>query len=229
LYGLLAHRLSDNKLKLIPKTTKDFGYLKIFDLYTEDELNDIWKEVFHLDYVMDLPKVQKDRGNSSAIDVNGMPKMNGRGAFLDSIYTDRDYSPILKYNRKLFSKEVIESFSNTHPANKVSYPMVNGDTTLLNRYCNSQKYDSHSDQSSFTGLTVLIHDPEKVKGGRLSFTDYNITLGAKHNSCIIFPSWVAHSVSKLKSSEGGRRYSIAQLMFIVSAARPTKPDSNVQK
>ena len=36
-------------LKLIPEKTKDFGYLKVFDLYSEEELKNIWNEILNLD------------------------------------------------------------------------------------------------------------------------------------------------------------------------------------
>jgi hypothetical protein len=216
-------------MKLMPKKTKDFGYLEIHDLYTEDELNDIWKEIFFLDYVMDLPKFRKERGESSANHDDGSPKMNGSGIFLDGLYAEREFSMILKHNRKLFSYEVIESVGKSHPANKVAYSMVNKDTTLLNKYRNSQEYAPHHDLASFTGLTVLMHQPEKIRGGEFSFPDYKINFGARHNSCVIFPSWVDHAVSKLHCFGDSRRYSIAQPMFILGSEGRKQLEQNQQK
>ena len=37
---------------LTPKLTKDFGYLYIEDLYTDEELDQIWKEIKFLDYFL---------------------------------------------------------------------------------------------------------------------------------------------------------------------------------
>ena len=34
-------------MKLIPEKTKDFGYLKVFDLYSEEELKNIWNEILN--------------------------------------------------------------------------------------------------------------------------------------------------------------------------------------
>ena len=198
-------------MKIIKDATKDFGYLKIFDLYSYEELDVIWKEIFHLDYIMDSVEL----GDRRAIDKDGDSKMSGKGLFIDDIYFNREFSPILKYNRKLFTDEnICNSIGDSHPANKVAYGCINKDSTILNRYSNFQEYLPHYDVATFSAITVLLHKPEKISGGEFKFTDYGVSFGCINNSCIIFPSWVQHSVGKLECLENSRRYSIAQLMYI---------------
>ena len=216
-------------MKLVPEATKDFGYLKIFDLYSEEELKDIWNEIFHLDYVMEVnskpkdfaPELMSDQSEREltrrARHPDGRLKMTGDGLFIDAIYADREHSPILKYNRKIFiDEDIIKNMSETHPANKGTYHLVNKDATLVNRYCSGDKYDPHSDEAIFTAITILLYESENVIGGEFLFSDYDISFGCTHNSCIIFPSWVKHSVDSVECFENGRRYSIAQLMYIHS-------------
>lgn len=203
-------------MKLVPESHKDFGYLKVYDLYSKDELEKIWKEVFHLDYVMELEYWKKERAKGAAKDQNGNLQMSGDGLFLDSVYANREYSSILTYNRRVFNKDVMDSISKTHPANKVAYSCINKDRTIINRYCASQNYSSHFDLASYTAITILLHKPKYIKGGELKFTDYDITFKPKNNICIIFPSWVKHAVSPIECSGGSKRYSIAQLMYIVN-------------
>ena len=206
-------------MRIIPQTTKDFGYLMIFDLYSEEELKVIWNEILNLDYIMDrmelgfLEEEKKEVNNLRGKHDDGLSKMSGEGLTLDKIYANRDYSPILTYNRKLFVDEyIVNKITEAHPSNKL-YRSVNTDMTIVNRYSNSHQYDSHRDMAAFTGITVLLHKPEKIRGGDFTLPDYDITFEAKNNSCIIFPSWVNHCASSLES-DGGRRYSIAQLMYV---------------
>ena len=91
-------------MKLVPETTKDFGFLKIFDLYSQTELENIWREILHLDYVLDLT-IDDDPYRGKQLD--GTSKMSGEGLFVDHVYTNREYSPILTYNRRLFLDEEI--------------------------------------------------------------------------------------------------------------------------
>ena len=199
-------------MKLVPETTKDFGFLKIFDLYTQTELENIWREILYLDYVLNLTT---DDDPLRGKQLDGSSKMSGEGLFVDHVYTNREYSPILTYNRRLFlDEEINKNIRSTHPANDVLYKEINRDFTLLNRYTNTQEYRPHTDKAAFTAITVLLHKPEQITGGDFIFPDYDISFGCKHNSCIIFPSWVKHSVCRVESIEDGRRYSIAQLMLV---------------
>jgi len=196
------------------EATKDFGYLRILDLYSDNELEDIWKEVSHLNHIMDvMPNTWRDSGGR-AKNKDGTSKMSGNGLYLDSIYTDRESSTILKYNRKLFSDDISKRMGEAHPSNKIPYLSINKDVTILNRYLDSQKYYPHYDIAAFTAITVLLHKPEKIDGGEFNFVDYDISFGCINNSCVVFPSWVEHSVSTLVCAEDSRRYSIAQLMYI---------------
>lgn len=202
-------------MKITPVKEKDFGYVVIENLFSKDELESIWKEIFYLDHVMDLSKVKRIRSSNSRHDSDGKSVFTGDGVVVDSVYTDREYSPILTFNRRLWFDEVVNAMSESHPANE-TYGMCSADQTFLNRYKNYQGYGKHKDNASFTSITTLLHNPEQIDGGRFKFVDYNITFERANNVCIIFPSWVMHEAEEIKSlnlETGVRRYSVSMFSY----------------
>lgn len=201
-------------MDLLPNTIDDFGYLCIENLYDEDELVYIWNEISNLDYILDVSFDDKDKkiyaDTHNGKDDQGISKMSGFGITLDTLYEQRQYSPILTLNRKLFSPIISSVFMETHPANSC-YDTINEDFSLLNKYFKDQQYTRHRDSSSFSAITFFSRN--KIEGGELNFSDYNINFECKNNSCIIFPSWVQHNSNKVKS-EDRIRYSLAQFMVI---------------
>ena len=200
-------------LILTPKLTKDFGYLYIEDLYTDDELDKIWKETKFLDYFLDQPEPFTKRITSSAmneLEFGKEPKFLGSGCFLDHIYAERKVSPILTFNRKLYTEEVGKAFYN-HPANE-RIDQCDLDWTLLNRYESGAYYKPHYDLSVFSALTFLVENFEDTTGGDLIFSDYDITFPPITNTAILFPSWVNHTVTQVKGDKESSRYSIAQFL-----------------
>ena len=188
-----------SELKISTYTTKDFGYAVVDNIFSNNELSDIWKEIHNLNYIMDLDFVRDQRKNDAA------NTLTGDGLTVDNIYLERKYSAILTHSRKLFQDNVVKEFSESHPAN-LNYRMCNFDTTWINRYRNGQGYGAHTDSSSFSSITTLIDG--EVMGGELTFPDYNIEFESKTNQCVIFPSWVLHKATPIKSKYG-TRYSMA--------------------
>jgi len=197
-------------MKITPQKTKDFGYIMIEDVYTSDELELIWSELSILNFMMNLDGQREIRLESSAYEDN-IKLYTGDGLSLDTVYQNRDYSPILTYNRKIFEPAVFNVLSKTHPSNHM---IPHRDTTLINRYREGDKYLPHFDQATYTAITVLNYKPENIKGGNFGFPDYNIDCNLETNCCVLFPSWVKHEVTAVSTWDGGIRYSIAQLMYL---------------
>ena len=205
--------LSAPFVKIIQKQAKHFGYVYVENLYTKKELNYIKNEVQNIDYIFDsVPAIQEQRTRMSGKYEDGSPKMTGNGMVLDNLYSQRDYSSILTFNRKIFNRDIEEKFEEAHPAN-IAYPRVNKDYTILNRYSYGDEYGSHFDHASFSALTFLSLSENKIIGGELVFTDEDISFKFVDNFCIIFPSWVPHHITKIKSKDVFR-YSIAQFGII---------------
>ena len=200
-------------MKIHKNTLKDFGYVYIEDVYTENELLDITKEIENLTWMMDnVPNIQDNRNAESAHHNNGTPKMTGNGVMVDYVYQNRECSPILTHNKKVILGEVADEMASSHPANASVY-QTKSDWTCLNKYKYGHEYASHNDTSSFTAITFLSLKDTEMEGGDFVFTDYDITFKFKNNTAVFFPSWVFHHCTKLESTNAVR-YSIAQFSCI---------------
>lgn len=207
-------------MKTYTHTLNDFGYLYIENLYTKNELTDIKNEICFLDSVMEDKAQQLERRNHGSIAKDGTHQMTGTGVYVDGMYVNREHSSILKHNRKIVDSKIINEFTKTH-ASSIQYLMCNQDFTVLNKYKNNAEYTPHVDLCSFTAITMLQTNEHKIKGGDLIFADYKIVFPFLNNSCVIFPSWVKHACTPVKSKKA-IRYSIAQFFHISPSARAEK-------
>lgn len=200
-------------MKIHKNRLDDFGYIYIEDLYTKKELQSIKKEIENMTWMMDnVPSIQEARNQHSARTENDEFKMTGNGLLVDRVYTKREYSPMLKYNRKIFKGEIKKALETSHPAN-VAFDLSTQDFTMLNKYTHKNEYVSHKDLAAFTAITFLSLDNKKMVGGDFMFTDYDKTFKFKDNYCVLFPSWVSHHCTKLESKDSVR-YSMAQFSVV---------------
>ena len=98
-------------MQLHPDRLEDFGYLYIEDLYTKNELKIIKTEIKNLSWMLDnVPEAGKLRQDIAGKNANGSTKMTGTGILVDHAYSNRDYSAILKFDRKVFNEEISSVF-----------------------------------------------------------------------------------------------------------------------
>jgi len=199
---------------IIDTSEKPFPFLLIRNFYSESELKYIFKE---LDFLTSPFKFLNADSTYSASDSSGNIKKSGYGLFLDDIYNERRISNILTLNRKIFNKEVKDNFSSLHSTyNAINF--VNVDSTLINYYENSDKYDSHIDISLFTFVTFFFKEPKKFKGGNFIFSEYNYEIDIENNMVVGFPSDTIHEVTQVELNQdkvfsGYGRYSMTQFLF----------------
>jgi hypothetical protein len=86
--------------------------------------------------------------------------------------------------------------------------------TFVNIYRNESFYSKHHDGSVLTALYVLWDGYGNKTGGDFHFTEYEYYPYLPHNSCIVFPSFLVHEVSKLVCDETVSRISINQRFVI---------------
>ena len=200
-------------MKIIQHRLQDFGYLCVENLYTNRELYYIKNEIKNINYIFDsVPDIQDQRDINSGKNEDGSPKMTGNGLTLDHVYTRREYSSILSFNRKIFADPISEKMAETYPSN-IAYKRINMDYSLLNRYTYGDEYLSHYDISTFSAITFFSLSEKEMIGGELVFTDYDISFKFVDNFCVIFPSWVQHHATKVESKDVFR-YSLAQFGII---------------
>lgn len=168
-----------------------FPYIRIYDFYTDEELELIWKE---FDFILNYHILKGPEKTGTAKD-NGVILKNNLGIFLDSFYSDRESSNILRVNRKIF--KIIQGIFDVSDYWFLKNFKSNHDTTLISYYENSDYYHKHYDDSLATCLTWFYKEPKSFEGGNLLFEDYDIEIEVKNNCLIFFPSIIQHAVSEV--------------------------------
>lgn len=186
-----------------------FEYIIIDNTYTEEELNLIFLE---LDFWAMSNNLMGPEHTGTARCIDGTIKKNNVGIFLDDVYTNRNYSNVLKLNRKIYSVQTKE------PSIIVNFlKQSNYDTTLLSYYENKCSYKSHKDESFLTAVTYLYKQPKAFEGGDLVLTDYGIAFEPWFNRTYIMPGVVEHEVTEvtMKTEDCGKslgRYCISNFI-----------------
>lgn len=200
--------------EVITKIKDPFPYLKIENLYTEEELELIGDELIFLNH---KSKLEEPKDTGSAKDSSDNLLKENRGLFLDDLYKRREISNILSVNRKIFNKEYLEAYANLSFGYK-SILECNQDTTLISYYENGGYYKPHKDSSMHTALTWFFETPKMFEGGDLFFPEYNEKIEIQQNMTVIFPSFVLHSVEEVKmkenTSQGFGRYCMSQFITV---------------
>ena len=201
--------------EVITKIKDPFPYLKIENLYTEEELELIGDELIFLNHKC---KLEDPEDTGSAKDSSDNLLKENKGLFLDDLYKRREISNILSVNRKIFNKEYLEAYASLSFGYK-SILECNVDTTLISYYENGGYYKPHKDDAVHTVLTWFFETPKMFEGGDLFFPEYNEKIEIQQNMAIIFPSFVLHSVDEVKMDEnlnrGFGRHCMSQFLKVI--------------
>jgi hypothetical protein len=184
------------------------GLFYVDNMYSEAELRDI---MYELSFLAKHNKMLLPEETGSA-KLNEKPLKQNRALFLDSIYSDRNFSDILRINRKLFSLRV----DTADPTFKMLYKST-ADNTLISYYENSDYYKAHIDHATLTALTYFYEEPKRFTGGNLYLPEYDITLECVHNRTYLIPSLVEHEAKEISMEEeyigkGLGRFCMAQFL-----------------
>jgi len=199
---------------IIYQIKEPFPFLKIDNLYDEDELELIWQELNFL-----TPKLENPENTGTAKDNESKSLKNNSGVLLDDIYQKRNISNILSINPKLFSPEIINVFSELSFGYQ-NIKKTNYDRTLISYYEDGGYYKPHEDTAIYTAITWFFKEPKAFTGGDFYFTDYDLKIEIQNNMTVLFPSFVKHSVDEVILENNNLisygRYSMVQSCFIVS-------------
>jgi predicted 2-oxoglutarate/Fe(II)-dependent dioxygenase YbiX len=195
------------------------------DYYSDNELAQIAQEIEFL-----APNLGDENSTGAAKEktaVGEKRKKRGHGVFVDEVYQHRGYSSILNVSQKLFTDSRVSNKIKEAEISKNGgiywnlWKTVNHHSTILQTYRNGDYYNFHVDASLFTVITTLKFANEPMLGGDLLFRDNfgkEFLYQAAHNSTIIFPSVIEHSVTEVcvdsyrKTSIFDHRWSIAHLL-----------------
>jgi hypothetical protein len=190
--------------------------LIIDDMYSVPELELIWEE---LRFLTSPKRLLASEHVGAAKDENGNTKKSAFGTFLDSFYSQRDFSNILSVNRKLFTEQV----TGIATQQSIFYGLlreINSDNTLINYYENSQSYAPHTDTAVFTAITMFYKEPVRFTGGDLEFPEVGLKVEKRNNRMVMFPGSLQHAVTSVEMQgvyptfSGLGRYAMAQFLTI---------------
>ena len=170
----------------------------IDDFYSEDACNNIMQELLFLNSSPEKFLGANETGSAISPKNNQLLK-KAKGIFLDSVYSRREYSNILKENRKLFDINFLQELRQYHIFFEYLL-QATLDHTVLHYYENSDYYDFHTDKSTVTCITWFHKKPKKFLGGNLKFKN-NLEIEPNYNRMIIFPSIIEHAVGEVILSE----------------------------
>lgn len=189
-------------------------YVYIENLYTDEELSDLFLE---LDYLQSRSSIWLTPEQSgTATDSDKIPLKKNKGLWINNLYQQTEVSAILSHNMKIYSSGLAQTLASEH--SWFEYLIQNSRfSTLLSYYENSGEYKPHRDRSVLTTLTWLYKEPKQFEGGELTLND-EVGFNCKNNSMLIFPSTCIHEVSPviLKDAEkaGTGRYSITTFVTL---------------
>jgi hypothetical protein len=186
---------------------KNTSYIVVDDLYTPEEVRQIKDEVKEL-----LPLLERPTPVTTAVDEAGNVKNNGKKLYIDSYYPDRDKSNILRINRKLFCKELLNKATELNKFFAALY-YCNSDYTLINQYGSGENYKPHEDNSVLSAITFFAFG--EFSGGGLEFPEINTVIPFKENRTVIFAGCTTHATEKIIAEPDVSRISMVQFLNYV--------------
>lgn len=189
-----------------------FPHVVMREFYSPDEYEAVWAELVSL---KDKSAGAETTGTATK---DGVNLKRNTGVFLGQLYQEEYLSsPIIRANRKLFSVSVMQQLCGFDFVFQY-LPATTFDETLVQFYQNGDYYKTHKDTAVFSATVVLYRPPRRYAGGVLRFTHFNYLVELEDNDCVLFPSFVPHEVTELRSSTTdplNNRISITTFMNIV--------------
>lgn len=169
----------------------------------KNSLNQKEQDLFWNTFNYLKPFLSSPEETGSAKDSEGNLLKNNKALFFDQIKP----RPIIenwlinKLHNTVFSNPKL----NQYLYNAFSNSILNNSflfNSLISYYNkNNSEYKTHVDTGKFTLLLWFSNSKNNIKnfeGGDLVFPDYDIFIPFKHNTGVIFPSWIKHKVTPLQ-------------------------------
>ena len=188
--------------------TDKFSFIVFEDVFNDQELKSIWKEV---EFLCEKRKLLSPESTGSAFEGEKLLKKNS-GIWLDAAYQNRNTSNYLNFYRKPFNETDFDSYINEdYTLNLFKY--TNIDQTLLSYYENTDYYESHHDMSSYSYVYWLYKEPKSFTGGDFYFSDVDYKISITNNTGILFPSWAKHFVDEINMTDNSTDECLGRFSF----------------
>ena len=186
-----------------------FPHIIIEDTFNDAQLKLIWRE---LEFLLD--KLVGPEVYAGAKNDDGSYMTTAKGRSLDSLYSDREVSDILKITQEVFFDNQ-KFYDDLIEKNEywVTYENSNQDFTKIRKYCPGDGYEPHADYWVHVLIsTTFCRDEDD--GGNIYFPKQDYEIETKNNKTVIFPGWIQHSVTDVVKNN---RYAITK--FVHCATR----------
>ena len=191
---------------------KHCPYFTVDNWFTEKEEKRVWSELEFYSHA-EHEKIEKAENTVVARD-NGVAKSNAYRFHMWDYYTPKGQtiSHIMNCMYKQRSQEFHSIVKEALPQHYSNFTQTNNDGTMISYYDRAKYYKAHCDSVQFTCLIWMFKKPKKFFGGNLRLVDGNSTIECLSNRMIMFPSYLQHEVSEIKSKKdiqfGHGRYCI---------------------
>lgn len=189
--------------------TYPFHYHLIENVFTDDQLNEIWQE---LEYFYEGESGFDPYDTGSALDYDGNVLKRNKGWFLQ-----KEDSSIFKHT----GDNILNPSIINHPSSWFfNQTRWNADSLLISYYDHGDYYKAHNDVSMITACIWLNKEPKSYDGGDFLFPSYDIKIESRNNCAVVFPSNIFHQVTEISirnkenRNKGLGRYTITQFASV---------------
>lgn len=189
------------------------GFLIVDDCFDQDELTKLWADI---DVLMDGNLLPPERTATARDPNTNKPVKDNLGVFIDRPFIDGviKYAPVVL--NKLFNDAVATELEAIHPS-MASYRNLNYTKTLFSYYSKGGYYKAHYDNSVFTIITWLHHEPKTWTGGLLRLPKFGIEIEPMHNRSLIIPGIYVHEVTEVVMDQehpNNGRFTFSQFAYV---------------
>tara|TARA_A100001515_G_scaffold77454_1_gene61491 strand:- start:3198 stop:3869 length:672 start_codon:yes stop_codon:yes gene_type:complete len=181
----------------VPKDNTRWPFIVVDNWYLPNEEENVWKELDYYITQKQIGTIKRAETTTVARDDSGKARGESFRFYLEEIYHNRDYSPIIKYSYKFRTDEFKNLISYCPPYSR-SYFSTNFDTAFVSYYEESDYYKPHHDTFAWTALIWMAREPISFTGGDLIFPEFNTEIKFKNNRLVMFPSCYLHAVPSVK-------------------------------
>lgn len=183
----------------IEALSEPFEHIIVYDVFTPDELKNVWAEIEFLHpRLMRVGENGYDGG--SAKDSEGNILKQNSVLELQNVYNyQSNISYILQYMIALYNRTDLAELAMRDLGYYFRlYLKATTHYFKLQYYEDSDGYKAHKDEAVFSSSLFLYKDPKNFVGGDFVFDEHDYTITCETNKMVIFPSVAKHSVTPVK-------------------------------
>lgn len=143
--------------------------------------------------------------------LDGVIQKENSALFLDYVYRDMKYSPILSSGKKVFTSDIVHRELIKNNSMFKIFKYLNSCSTMMSYYQEGGYYKKHKDGSVVTILSYFFKEPKQFNGGSIILHSDDgskkVEIEMKNNRSIILTSCTDHEVTPITMESDHEKYS----------------------